>query len=282
MDLLNSRELATAIWVALFGTYALFNQGVRQSLASLIKSAVRVKIFLPLVFLVAYVTAVTFVLEASGFWDRDLLKGTLLWLAFTGLVLPFSFVTGKYEGKILPRVLRDGLTIAVITEFLVSMYTFSLLTELIVIPIVTGVVVLKAFAERDEQDAAVAKLMSLLEIGFGLFILGFTAHKAVSDIQNLVTFASMRDFALPLVLSLALCPFVFVILVYSNFELLFVRISLAKSIDHSVKTYAKWQIAKHLKLNPHRARRFLKAHAADLFNLTSKEDVDRLLARTSI
>lgn len=281
-ELFNSREIAVSVWAVIFAIWALRQRPVRRSLRQVVPTALRAKVVIPVVLLLVYLLAVLLGLWVVGFWGMDLLKGTVLWFVFSGIVLPFSFVVRRDEEKILSRVVRDSVTIAVVIEFLVGTYTFPLVVELLLIPLATMTVMLKVVAEGSERHASVAKLLGAVEVVGGLLILGVAVYRAVADYQTLGTIVALRQFALPIVLSVMLCPFTYASLVYANFELLFLRVSQAEGLVRRDRRYAKVQLARHLKLNPYRARRFLRTHALALMRLGGRDDIDRLLATSEL
>jgi hypothetical protein len=272
----SSREIASAFWLCAFLLWGFSHEKVRKGSVDVLLAAAQVKIAVPVLLLVLYVGSVVAALSFTGAWTTDLVKDTLLWFAFSGLIFPFSFVTGKYEGRILPQLIKDAVSVLVLLEFLVGTYTFPLILELIVLPVITIVALLGAFAETSKGHPSVAKLMGALQMLFGLVVLSSALHKAAGDFGTLTTLASLCQLMLPVFLSLSLAPFTYMLLAYVNYENLFIRLRF-HVVDPAVRRYAKRRIALHLRFNPHRVKQFQRDRSLELLSVQTKDDVDRLL-----
>ena len=55
-------------------------------------------------------------------------------------------VAGEADEKYISKVLKDNIRFTVVTEFLLSTFTFSLWVELIIIPIMTAITLLDVVA----------------------------------------------------------------------------------------------------------------------------------------
>jgi hypothetical protein len=231
--------------------------------------------------LIAYVTAIVWGLNKIEVWTPSLLKDTVIWLLFSGLALAFSFVSSNLDKGILRRIVTDNLKVIVILEFIIEEYTFSLPVELILIPFMAIVAALDVIAKTNQKHAAVARLTTGVQVLFGLFIVMFAVVHAVTDFHELATVDSIRRVLLIPILSVSLAPYIYVLLVLTNYELLFVRLKMNSQKEPGVARYAKWRLVNHLRMRPRRIRDFLRAHAVDLMHLRTKADVDKLMKAAS-
>src|SRR5688572_19175910 len=276
-ELFSTREIAAAAWCAVFLTWAFAHRTVRSSFADLLLAAATPKIAAPVMVLVGYIIGITWVLHAIGFWTTDLLKETLIWALCSGIILPFSIVTGKYEGAVLPRLLRDSVAVIVLLEFLVATYTFSLVVELLILPVMTVIVVMNTIADGKKEYAAVAKVTSFLQTAFGLTVAVTALTKAIGGFEALGNWSTGKLLVLPVALTAALAPFTYVLLLYSNVEQLLLRLQLAHDLEPEARSYARRRILLHVRLSPHRAQRLLDRGALALISLRTRTDVDALL-----
>ena len=113
----------------------------------------------------------------------------------------------------------------------------------------------------------------------GLAILFFALYSAINDLQNLGTLDTVRLVLLPIVLSAALLPFVYLLLLYSTYERLFVNLNIGPKKSDALKNYAKRKLVLGLNLNYKKARTFLRKHHRDLVRVQTKADVEALLIR---
>jgi hypothetical protein len=278
---LSTREPATAFWLMVFLGFAISRSDVRSSLGNVIKSALHLKILLPVLLLALYVGAVVWVLKGIGFWTRSLLKDTLVWFALVGVVLPFSFVTGRYDGNVLARLAKETVGVLIVIEFLISTFTFPLPVELVLLPAITFIALIDVVAESKPEYARVKKLTRTVLALFGFAVATLAIRRAMADYRTLETPDTLRQFLLPIVLSLSLAPYVYILLLYVAAEEIFIRVGLGKDVPNSVRWHAVIGIFRLVGLRPQRVKAFWRAHAVDLLAATSVAEIDSLLRSAS-
>jgi hypothetical protein len=225
----------------------------------------------------SYTVAVVCVLESLGFWKMSLLKDTVFWFCSSGIVVAFSVITSEDKENILSRALAGSVKAVVVLQFLINTYTFSLPVELVLVPVSVLVATMRAVSETDNESASATKLLTGVQIGLGLGIVLFASLKAASDYAKLGTTDSITRFLLPIVLSLAFVPCIYLLVLVATYELLFIRLKMGQEVEPAVERYAKIQIILHCGLSLKKLKRFAKAHALDLMRIRSKDDMARLL-----
>lgn len=279
--LFNNREVASGLWLAVFLIWALSHDAVRGSLRNLLTAALKWKILFFFGLMALYTGVVVLGLNAIGFWTQDLAKDTILWFLFSGLVFSFELVTEGGEKGIFKPVLRGSVRIIILIEFLIGAYTFALPVELILVPFVASVAATDALAKAKEKHADVAKVTTGLQVLIGLIIIISATARAVADLGNLATLDSLRQILLAPTLSLLLVPFLYVFVLITRYEVLFVRIGLGRELDNRVKRYAVLRLIGHLRLSISRVNRFLRTCGPALMRIQSEEDVDQLIVAKS-
>lgn len=275
----STREFATGLWLLVFLGWAFTHPPVRRSAWQVVKAFVTPKIFLPVVAVAAYTALVVGALELVGLWEPALLKDTILWFVLAGGVSVFSAMAGKEDESLFRVLVVENIKVLVFIEFLVNLYTFSLLAELVLIPTLAFVGVMDAVAERDPAHEQVSRLLKSVQALVGLTILYFAGSAAAHDLRVLGTTDTLIQVSLPVILSLALVPAAFLLRLYSSYEQLFIRFRMGSAKDPNVIRYAKAKLIRHVGLRPRVARNFLRKHALDLIGLRSREDVDALFAK---
>lgn len=285
--LLNSftnRELAIVIWLGillvLVLVLALTKKSVRAVLPQglqVVKTFFQLKILILVALLMLYTAGIVWLLYLTKLWTVRLLKDTIIWFCFTGAVLTFSFLSSHREEKVFSRILSNNVKVIVGLEFLVNTYTFSLPVELILVPLATVVAIMDVFARKEPKHFGLAKLLTVLQVAIGMAVLGVAVVKAVTNFESLLTIDSIRQILLAPALSLLLSPFIYFMLLYTEYELLFIRLGMGFKLDRSVKRYAKLRLIKHLGMNKQRVNAFGRVHTLDLMRIKSREDVDKLL-----
>jgi hypothetical protein len=203
----------------------LFNRGLRKSILDVFKAFFKIKILSSIFFMIAYTAVIVFVLYQINFWNISLLKITFVWFCFTAIVMCVNSVTSETDQNLFRKVIVDTIKIVIIIEFIVNAYTFSLVVELVLIPVVTFIVISEVFAKTDEKDSSFAKLMNGLLIIIGIVILIFVISNVVSDYKNFVSLDTLRKFLLPPLLTILFLPFIYFIVLFSTYEQLFVQLN---------------------------------------------------------
>lgn len=177
--------------------------------------------------MIVYITLVILILYKIDFWDIGLLKDTIIWSLSTGFIL-FMNVNKAKNLKYFTEVLLENFKAILILEFITNFYTFSLTTEMILIPIMTFIILLKLFAENsaktNSEHIAAAKLLNNILNIFGLFIFCFVAYKTFFEYSELLKIINLKSFILPIILSVLTLPFYYLVALYMNYETLFIRI----------------------------------------------------------
>jgi hypothetical protein len=141
---------------------------------------------------------------------------------------------------------------------------------MIVIPIVSVIVILNAFAESKKEYKQVSKLLNFVLGVFGLYLLAFTFREVILDFQNFATLRNLRDFCLPPLFSIALLPFVYMMALLIQYEGLFLRIDFAnKNLD--LAKYAKRRVLTACHINLSKLSKVSKS--AGYPKVNNKEDV---------
>lgn len=269
----TSREIAIAFWTGAFLIWSLRSDGVRRSLKAVLASLVQPPILGWLICMAAYVAASIWVLYQFGFWTSVLLKGSLLWFVFSAPAMAIR-ATKKDQMEPFRASIRDAVRITILFEFIIVTYTFSLAIELVMIPVVTLTVLIDAYAGTRPKYRDVGKITSfLLAIG-GLTIFILAAHRAWADLYSLQSLDTLRKLLLPSVLSILFLPFLYVLLLYIDYDSLLVRLRLFSRPDHRTHRYARNRIFEYVVFSVARARWLLENRALDLSRIRTKADAD--------
>lgn len=82
---LDTREIATAIWLGIFIIWCVTKPGVRKGFGSVVSAATARPIAIAFSLAIAYLSAVTLVLRALDLWTLTQLKVTVLWFFVAGI-----------------------------------------------------------------------------------------------------------------------------------------------------------------------------------------------------
>lgn len=225
-EIFSTREVAIIIWSIIFIVVAIFIVKFKQ-LLELIKSFFVYKIQLPLWFMFIYITVITICLYFLKIWNFGLLKDTIIWSIASSTILFFNINKAKDLTYFKPVIL-ENLKAIVILEFVSNFYTFSFTTEMILIPIITFIGLLQIAAEYSAKtNSEHLKVASCLKTFFsltGILIFTYVSYETIKYYNLLLTVQNIKSLLLPFVYTISLIPFLYLLALYMNYEMLFIRI----------------------------------------------------------
>ncbi|MGV1905072.1 hypothetical protein [Agrobacterium cavarae] len=228
MDL-NTREIATLVWLSIIIAVLLIIPKTRQALCELPRAFAQQKILQILAVFAVYVVGMIWGLHAIGIWDWDQLKNTIIWTFSVALIA----VLGSHKIADDPGFFRKWITqnfqILAFVQFLITLYTYPLWIELLAIPIftlLTGIIVVGGHDPKTKRTASVLpNIAAILTVAF----FGPAFVMTVADFWHYATIQTWRDFYVPIILTLLFVPFIFVLYVAMSYETAFVN------LHHSIK-----------------------------------------------
>jgi hypothetical protein len=234
--------------------------------------------FTVLLFLMsAYTTSVLIVLHHVKLWNTSLLKDSIVWFCFTGILMCFNLVTSKKEEDIFRKIIISNIKIVIIIEFIINTYTFSLVAELFFIPLVILLSMIEVIAKKDKKYSSVIKIINGLYVIIGVVIMFYVISNVVSDYRNIVSLDTLRNILLAPLLTISFLPFIYFMMLFVAYESLFVRLNLGYEKSNKLKRYAKRKIIKHCLLSLKKVSRALNMKTYNLMHIRNKEDVDKMI-----
>jgi hypothetical protein len=274
----NNREIATVIWVFVLFFLLLIKKDIRASFLNFIKALFQRKILIILFLITLYFTAITTILYYIKFWNITLLKDSIEWLLFTGILICFNAITANKDEKFFRTIIKENINLIIILEFIINTYTFPLLVELLLIPLLTIIILSGEVAKTNPKHKPVEKLMNNLQIILGMIILFSVIYKTIADFANFWNISTLKSFLLPPILTILFLPFTYLFVLYSRYELLFLRLNIGEKKSEELKNYAKKKVLKCCFLSLNKVNKALNSsYPYDLINIKSKEDVDEFV-----
>lgn len=256
---------------------ALSIRDVRRSLLEIIKTACRWNMLILVGLMLTYTSVMVCILYVTNFWNVSLLKDTILWFFFTATVFVVRFMISSHEENVFYSIAADSTKIVIVFEVLVNTYTFSLPAEFVLVFFITLVTLIGAVADMHEGYKPIARVMTNILVIVGLSLLIYSTIQAVSQYSDWWTINTVRKILLAPLLSILFSPFVYMLLVYSEYERIFTRLSLGYSKPRSLKRYAKRRLIAYLGVDIGRIREFSRSNALNLMWIQKRADVDELL-----
>jgi uncharacterized membrane protein YidH (DUF202 family) len=282
----NNRELAIIIWMTVIILWLCTKKDVVKSFGRVIKTFFATKIFLSVLGMAVYVLLAVFFLYKLRFWDMSLLKDTLVWFLGGGFVIHLSVNKINNDERFFRRFIVDNLKVILAIEFIVNFYSFSLLVELILVPVLLLTVGSKAFAEthheykdNEKYKPALKMLNGILSIvGFSFLI--YFLYKLGQDFKGFSNSKTVRGFFLPMFLSLSALPMMYVMGLLMLYESLFIQLSFRIRENKKLVRYLNWHVFKVCNFHILRVKNFGKGFSS--FGIKDEADVDYAIKRALV
>jgi len=241
----------------------LFSRKLRNEIINLISLFTKKKIILPFLWMIFYVAICIFIFREFNFWSPKMLKDTLFWF-FTSCLVLFFNVNNIKDNSFIKTILFESFKLALVAEFLLNLYTFSLAVELILVPSVIFISLLITVANTNTEFNVVKKFLSFTIGLIGLFLWIYLAVKTYQTSFNDFNNSMLQSFSLPILLTISILPFLYFFAVFMQYESFFIRINcMTKNIEKA--TQIKKAVKKTAKLNLSKlnmiSKRFLKIEA---------------------
>lgn len=275
MELFNNREIATAFWIIVFLLFVLKKTKVRESIFRLFKSFVTPKILIPFIAYFVYVSLALIFLQKIGYWNTDFIKDSIYWFLFAGIVILGKSAANPVPNNFWKRSVQDHFSIIVILTFLINLYTFSLPIEFLLVPLSFFIVTTGTITEFNPEHSDVASFIHIIQAIFGWFILVAAVVKAISDFQMLASTETLKQFFLPIVMTIAVLPFMYLISIYVIYDKLWVWSRYKQ--PRELTWYMRRKILKYGLFSLSRVRRLSKIKPYQIWQVRSKADFDTLM-----
>jgi hypothetical protein len=235
----NTREAATAFWLAIATALVVFHRSMRPSAMGVLKALAKPLLLAPLAIAALYAAAEIWALQRLGLWSEINLKTTILWVVTFAFVTMFEVATAKDRRASLGKITRDVVSVTAVLVFITGLYTFPLFVELITLPLVALIVLTGEVAKHKPEHAAVARLLGCMTTALGFSYFGFSLLKTLEQWQKAATWTTVSEFVIPVLLSLGFLPFLYGWRTYVAYNSMFTTIGIFGIESHLVPS-ARW------------------------------------------
>lgn len=283
MDIFSTRELATAFWIGVIliavGVTIVTNKKIRQGFIGVLKCFFNRKLRKLWEIYFLHIGIITLMFSRLPIWKNTYLKDIILWTLFSGLTICMNAVAGEADEKYISRVLKDNIRFTVVTEFLLSTFTFSLWVELIIIPIMTAITLLDTVAAQKSEAVAVHKLLQSMIAFIGLCLVFQTVKVGIREYRELNMVDTLVSFFIPMVYLLFVTPLEYVFELYSKYEMLFIRMYFNEPRDKKVKRKRHLKVIKACGLSVRKIILFQKQCIPRMYVSMSDAEFEALISQ---
>lgn len=214
----NSRELALLTWIAIGVAAILLSEKIRPSALAVLRALFQHKIVAVLGSAAIYTGLCVWLLAEIGAWNWANLKTTIFWYVGTAFAA-MADVRKLEQGPVtLFAIAKDTFAMSAAILFLATMETLPFWAEFVMLPVLTVLGAMVVMAERDpEHHIIIAPINTLLTLA-GLYVLGYSLYQVILGWQGIDTAFQVREFAVPILLTLMFLPFLYGLMIYMGVE----------------------------------------------------------------
>lgn len=262
MSAFSTRELATAFWTGIIlvavGMAIVTNKKARKSFIEVLKCFFGRKLRTLWEIYLLYIGIITFLFSRLPIWESIYLKDIIIWTFFSGLTICINAVAGEADEKYIFKVLKDNIRFTMVTELLLSTFTFGFWVEVIIIPIITVIVLFDTVAEHKSDAIAVHKLLQDVIAFVGLCVILQTVRVGILEYRELNVINTLVSFFIPIVYLLLVTPLEYAFELYSKYEMLFIQMHFKEPSDKMVQKKRHLKVIKVCGLSVKRIMLFQK------------------------
>ena len=244
-EIFNNREIALGAWIILAIFISIFTKPVQQFLKSIIPILFCRKFVIFYIVFLSYFCFVTYLLYIVGFWTIGLLKDTIFWIVFVELPIFVKTIEKAKDNHFFVKLIKDNIAVIVIIEFVLNFWTFSLLAEIIIVPVTVMVGLLCAVASREKKHQGVKRFFDGVLVIFVIVVIINTVIHIFQNPTEILNVDSLKEFLLPILLLVLNLPIVYGLALHATYEQVFIRIK----GNTSEKRKMKWSIIRFVGIN---------------------------------
>lgn len=254
--MLNNREWAILIWLAVLLVWLLLGKKSRADLANAVRTFCTPKILIPVSLLLGYVGLEVWLGAWLSLWRPELIKETTVWFLATGFALFLNLDKVTTERRYFRNRILAAFGIMVFLEFFTNLFVLNLVAELLLQPFLAllGMMTVVAAARREHRPAK--RLAEGLLIAIALALLAFNVQQVVVNWDEIDQGLAIHQLALPMWMTVGILPFVYFMSLYSNYELAFKWIGFREQGDRWSRLRAKAALILELHLQTRLVHRF--------------------------
>ncbi|HEY0147716.1 MAG TPA: hypothetical protein VGB70_01800 [Allosphingosinicella sp.] len=250
-------------------------KSVRSAALNVLRALLQRKIVDVVGLAALYSAGCVWVLWKVGLWGLSNLKTVVLWFITTAFVAMANTKDLESGPAMFPSLIREALAITSVVVFISGINTLPLWAELLMLPFLMLLAAMVAVAEhRPEHKIVLGPLNTMLAIS-GLYILGYSAYRILTDWQKLDPAFQAREFAVPIALTVMFLPYLYGLMIYMGFENAAIRLRF-KIQDSALRRSIWWRGALAFGLHPRAFARFIKA--VQMSDVSDSAGVAKLVA----
>lgn len=249
---------------------------------SVIKCALSRKLVIWYILTLIYFIGMIIILIKCGFWEKRLLKDTVIWFITTGLISCGKAIGKAKDAEYFKEQIKNNFKLIVILQFVLNLYTFSFIVEVILMLVMTilsvCIVILDIKEEfKNESGRKLKRLLNIIQSFIVLLILYYSIREIIINIGNIIIIDKIKDVALPIILSSMFIIYIYLFCIYSSYEQLFIKLSFKRTIDDKIRFFLKVRVIIFCNINIKRINCFIERSNIMRSYVRNKKEVQDLI-----
>lgn len=238
--MLNSREIATLIWltvgVAIFVLVPNLRRSVGPPVRAMLRTLANYRVLRIFFLFLAWCALWVWLASLTGLWKPELLKDSVLVVAGVGFPLLFRAMRAKTGADIARQIRREALSLSVVFAFYLNFTPLPLWAELLLAPALAFFGMMVAFGTHDARGRPFVGCSSVFLVLIAVGLIVWTALQTVTNWTTLDLPSIALQLALSVWLPLVMFPFLYAVAFYAATESLLVRLKwLNKDMTRSAR-----------------------------------------------
>ncbi len=275
MGIFTTREIAIFIYGILLLAYVLVRKKGKDILMPVIKAACHIKLIIPFCMVLLFAAGFVWVCTYLPFWDWIYVKDIVFWVLFAGVPICFNATNRQLEEHYFRNILIDNLKFTTLVEFVTGTFTFPIIGELILQPLLVFFVILESSLVK-KTEATKKVVDGLIGIA-GLILIGLTIKSMADSIGEVYFVDILVGLALPIILSIIYLPVAYFFALYAKYELLFLRMGFKEPDDKKLKINHRIKVIRLCKLSYKKVCKFLYEYLPKMYVRMSAAEFENIL-----
>lgn len=246
----SNREISILIWFSIVVIVLLVIKPKRDFL-EIIKLLFSKNLLFWYVLFTIYLFVIICCFKKNNFWSEFLWKDFWIWFLTIGMFHFYNLSNLKCNNDF-KRLILKTIGFVGFIEFAINFYTFDLVIELMLIPFIVLVSLLKAVAEAKNSDKSYDLVIKVFNVILTLTGLIFILNSIVMTFYHYDVFfanENLKSFLLPILFTILFLPMLYLAFFYMKLELIFLNINWSNFLTKTEKKAIKRAILFYSFLN---------------------------------
>ena len=223
-----------------------------------------------------YVVTITFISYKTHFWDFSLLKDTIYWFA-SAFVLWINYKNATENDRYFADLVKSNLKAIILIEFIVNVYAFSLIIELMLVPILVLLGGISAATQTKSEYLPVKRIIDFILTLFSIYLILFVIYRTFNDWETLATIGNLHAILLPPIFTLAFIPFLYCFALVMAYQEFFICVDVIMKSNRPLARYTKRMIFNISRFNLRRLIQLRRTISGKLVHANSESEVKEII-----